>query len=100
VVKPKTTLGYTLGINRDVRGYERPLPTNQEVFQSLVGDMGAVYATGRQPQRESPGKGKRYAGGALESYLRQVFGEAKFSPFPAYPENASAAESSDFIDFA
>ena len=100
MVKPTTRLGYTLGINRDVRGYERPLPTNQEVFQSLVGDMGAVYATGRQPQRESPGKGKRYAGGALESYLRQVFGEAKFSPFPAYPENASAAESSDFIDFA
>jgi len=99
MVKPATRLDYTLGINLDVRPYETPLPTNQEVFQSLVGDMGAVYATARQPQTESPGKGKRYAGGALESYLRQVFGDDKFVPFPPYPENA-AAESSDSIEFS
>jgi hypothetical protein len=98
VVKPTTRLGYTLGIQRDTRPYERPGATNQEKFQSLVGDMGAVYAMGPQPQRESPGKGQRMAGGVLDSYLRQLFGTEKFVPFPAYPENASAAATSSSFE--
>ena len=98
MVKPSTRLGYTLGLNRDTRPYQQPLPTGQEKFQSLVGDMGAVYAMGRQPERESPGKGQRKAGDQLDLYLRQVFGEAKFSPLPPYPETASDVEALNYFE--
>jgi len=99
VVKPTTRLGYTLGINRDTRPYQQSLPTGQEKFQTLVGDMGAVYAVGRQPGRESPGKGQRKAGEGLDLYLRRVFGEAKFTPFPVSSEDQPAEKSSDSIEF-
>jgi hypothetical protein len=82
MVKPTTRLGYTLGLQRDTRPYERPGTTNEEKFQSLVGDMGAVYAMGRQPQQQSPGKGQRKAGDGLNLYLRQTFGTGKFAPLP------------------
>jgi len=98
MVKPTTRLGYTLGIQRDTRPYERPGATGAEKFQSLVGDMGAVYAMGRQPERESPGKGQRLAGGVLDSYLRQLFGTDKFVPLPAFPENVSEADQSSFFE--
>ena len=97
MVKPTTRLGYTLGINRDTRPYQQPLPTGQEKFQTLVGDMGAVYAVGRQPGRESAGKGQRKAGEGLDLYLRQVFGAEKFVPFPVNPEDIAAEPSADFI---
>ena len=98
MVKPGTRLGYTLGINRDRRYQDQPLPTGQEKFQTLVGDQGAVYAMGRQPQRESPGKGQRKAGEELDLYLRRVFGEAKFSPLPAFSENQPEEKPADFLE--
>lgn len=82
MVKPGTRLGYMLGLNRDVRPYERPVPTGEEKFQSLIGEQGGYSAVGRLPQGESPGKGKRKAGDGLNLYLRQVFGEGKFAPLP------------------
>ena len=97
MVKPLTRLGYTLGLNRDTRPYQQPLPTGQEKFQSLVGDMGAVYAVGRQAERESPGKGQRKAGDELNLYLARVFGADKFVPFPANPEDLAAEPSADFL---
>lgn len=100
MIKPGTRLGYTLGINRDRRYQDQPLPTGQEKFQTLVGDQGAVYAMGRQPQRESPGKGQRKAGDELDLYLRRVFGEAKFAPFPVSSENQTAEKSADSIEFS
>jgi hypothetical protein len=82
MVNPKSRLGYMYGLGVKKDPYERPLPTGEEKFQSIVASEGAYYAYGRLPERESPGKGKRKAGDALNLDLRQSLGTPKYVPLP------------------
>ena len=83
MVKPKSRLGYMYGLGVDREPYEQPLPTGQEKFQSTIADQGAYYAVGRLPERESPEKGQRKAGDALNLDLRQSLGTPRYIPLPS-----------------
>jgi hypothetical protein len=81
MVQPKSRLGYMYGLGVDKDPYERPLPTNEEKFQSTISSEGAYYAYGRLPEKSYPDK--RKAGDALNLDLRQSLGTPKYVPLPS-----------------
>ena len=78
MVNPRARLGYFYGINVDKKTNEHPLPTNQEKFQSIVGDQGAIYAVGsRMPKKE-----RRMAGDILNLEITKSPGTPEIFPLP------------------
>jgi hypothetical protein len=78
MVNPKARLGYMYGINASNSPYEAPNKTNDEKFQSVVGEQGAYYAVGAR----IPRKRARMAGDVLNLDLTQSTGNLANVPLP------------------